>query len=227
MGIVLDLIIAAVIIIEVVISARRGFARVAIELVGFIAAILLTFTISTPLSQATYDKIIEPSFVSTLDTALKDSSQNATEAAWNALPDIVKKHSDKLGVSKEKIETGIAENAGNAVQDAAEGISQRVVKPVAVKFLSLMFGVILMAVFIFIVKILAKFINRLFSISLVGKLNRLLGAVVGLPKGIIVALLLCSVVALAVSFTQNGIWIFTSENMKNSWFFGVLAGKYI
>ena len=84
-----------------------------------------------------------------------------------------------------------------------------------------------MAVFIFIVKILAKFINRLFSISLVGKLNRLLGAVVGLPKGIIVALLLCSVVALAVSFTQNGIWIFTSENMSNSWFFGVLAGKYI
>ena len=58
MGIILDLIIAAVIIIEVVISARRGFARVAIELVGFIAAILLTFTISTPLSQATYDKII-------------------------------------------------------------------------------------------------------------------------------------------------------------------------
>lgn len=227
MGMILDLIIAAVIIIEVVISARRGFARVAIELVGFIAAVLLTFTISTPLSQATYDKIIEPSFVSALDTALKDSSQNATEAAWNALPDIVKKHSDKLGVSKEKIETGIAENAGNAAQDAAEGISQSVVKPVAVKFLSLMFGVILMAVFIFIVKILAKFINRLFSISLVGKLNRLLGAVVGLPKGIIVALLLCSVVALAVSFTQNGIWIFTSENMKNSWFFGVLAGKYI
>ena len=48
MNFLLDLIVLAIIAAVALISARRGFVRVAIELVGFIAAIFITFTISTP-----------------------------------------------------------------------------------------------------------------------------------------------------------------------------------
>ena len=64
MNFLLDLIVLAIIAAVALISARRGFVRVAIELVGFIAAIFITFTISTPLASLTYDKIIEPPIVS-------------------------------------------------------------------------------------------------------------------------------------------------------------------
>ena len=48
MNFLLDLIVLAIIAAVALISARRGFVRVAIELVGFIAAIFITFTIRRP-----------------------------------------------------------------------------------------------------------------------------------------------------------------------------------
>ena len=66
MSIVLDLIVLAIILFTVFMSAKRGFVRVALEVVGFIAAVFITFTISTPLVNITYDKIIAPPIVSSV-----------------------------------------------------------------------------------------------------------------------------------------------------------------
>ena len=55
MNFVIDLIVVAIIAVCAVVSAKRGFVKVLVEAVGFVAAIILTFTISTPLSEATYD----------------------------------------------------------------------------------------------------------------------------------------------------------------------------
>lgn len=62
MNYLLDLIVIAIIAAVALISARRGFVRVVIESAGFIAAIFITLTISTPLASLTYDKIIEPPY---------------------------------------------------------------------------------------------------------------------------------------------------------------------
>ena len=96
----------------------------------------------------------------------------------------------------------------------------------AVKLISLIYSVFLMIILIFIVKILAKFINRLFSFSIVGSLNRVLGGIVGIPKGIIIAALFCTVVSLIVSVTENGFLIFTGEAVRGSWFFTHLTAKF-
>ena len=66
MNYLLDLIVIAIIAAVALISAKRGFVRVVIELAGFIAAIFISFTISTPLANLTYDKIIEPPIVSSV-----------------------------------------------------------------------------------------------------------------------------------------------------------------
>lgn len=220
MGILLDLIILAVILVVVLLSAKRGFMRVAVETVGFIAAIFLTFTISTPLAGLTYDKIIEPPIVKSVTATVNESVSDASDSVWEALPGAVKAYSERFGITKEKISDTFSDSsAGQAAADKVAGLSQNILRPAAVRILSLLFGVVVLIILLIAVKFAARFLNKLFSFSIAGKLNRILGGAVGIPKGIIIALLLCLIIELTVPLTENGILIFTEEAMEKSWFF--------
>ena len=223
MSIILDLIVLAIIIITVLISAKRGFVRALIELLGFIAAVFILFTISTPLANTTYDKIIEPSIISTVtsavDTAADNSAAAAVDSFWNEMPGWIKGGIEKAGISKESLDGSITANIGNGVQSAVESASQNVIKPAVTSTLALIYQVISLIVLMALVKPLAKLINKLFSFSVIGTANRVLGGVVGVPKGMIYAVAFCLLITLAVSFTQNGFLIFTGEAMEKSLFF--------
>ena len=223
MSIILDLIVLAIIVITVLMSAKRGFVRTLIELLGFIAAVFISFTISTPLANSTYDKIIEPSILSTVtstvDTAADNSAAAAVDSFWNEIPGWIKGGIEKAGISKESLDGSITANIGNGVQSAVESTSQNVIKPAVTSTLALIYQVISLIVLMALVKPLAKLINKLFSFSVIGTANRVLGGVVGVPKGVIYAVAFCLLITLAVSFTQNGFLIFTGEAMKKSLFF--------
>lgn len=223
MSIILDLIVLAIIVITVLISAKRGFVRTLIELLGFIAAVFISFTISTPLANSTYDKIIEPSIISTVtsaaDTAADNSAAAAVDSFWNEMPGWIKGGIEKAGISKESLDGSITANIGNGVQSAVESASQNVIKPAVTGSLALIYQVISLIVLMALVKPLAKLINKLFSFSVIGTANRVLGGVVGVPKGMIYAVAFCLLITLAVSFTQNGFLIFTGEAMEKSLFF--------
>ena len=223
MSIILDLIVLAIIIITVLISAKRGFVRALIELLGFIAAVFISFTISTPLANTTYDKIIEPSIISTVtsavDTAADNSAAAAVDSFWNEMPGWIKGGIEKAGISKESLDGSITANIGNGVQSAVESASQNVIKPAVTSTLALIYQVMSLIVLMALVKPLAKLINKLFSFSVIGTANRVLGGVVGVPKGMIYAVAFCLLITLAVSFTQNGFLIFTGEAMEKSLFF--------
>ena len=79
-----------------------------------------------------------------------------------------------------------------------------------------------MVVLLVVVKFLAKMINRVFSFSIIGKANRLLGGIIGIPKGIIFAILFCMVISLIVSL-NNGFLIFTAENIEKTYVFKFFA----
>lgn len=226
MSIILDLIVLAIIVLTVLISAKRGFVRTAVELVGFIAAVFISFTISTPLANTTYDKIIEPSIVSSVTSAagtvMEDSSVAAVDGFWDGMPTWIRNGIEKSGVSKESLDGIITANIGNGVQSTVETASQSVIKPVVTGTLSLIYQVIFLIVFLALVKPLAKLINKLFSFSIIGTANRVLGGVVGIPKGIIYAIAFCLIIMLIVSFTGKGFLIFTSEAMEKSHFFSFI-----
>ena len=222
MSIILDLIVLAIIVLTVLISAKRGFVRTLIELAGFIAAVFITFTISTPLADTTYDKIIEPSVVSSVTSVADTASISSAETVdtfWNELPEWIRSGVEKVGISKDSLNGSISENIGNGVQTAVESASQNVIKPAVTSTLALIYQVILIIVLLALVKPLAKLINKLFSFSVIGTANRILGGVVGVPKGIIYAVAFCLIITLIVSFTQNGFLIFTNDVMEKSFFF--------
>lgn len=211
MGFILDLIVLAIIIITVMLSARRGFVKTVVETAGFIAAIVLAFTISTPFATATYDKIIEPQLIK----AVEENTESAQLEAWNALPDFIVENSEKLGISSSEFTEKINANLSNGINSAVTTASQEVVKPIAVKLLGTIYSIILLIVLLIVVKFLAKFINKLFSFSIVGKLNRTLGGALGLLKGAVFAVLFCTAVALFISLSGQFL-IFTADDIEKT-----------
>ncbi len=226
LGIVLDLIVLAIIALTILISAKHGFVRTLIEVVGFIAAFVIAFNVSTPLANATYDKFIEPPLISSFQDAAVDGVGNSTEAVWEAMPDFITNNADSLGLKKEDIKQNLTDSASNNASEIVINLSQNVLKPTASKIISMVYTTVLLIVLLFVVKILAKLVNKLFSISIVGKLNRTLGGVVGLVKGVVFAVVLCMVISTIISFTENGFLIFTRDAIESSVLFKTLANVF-
>lgn len=222
MSIFIDLIVIAIIILMAVISAKRGFVRVAVEVAGFVAAVILVFSVNGPLANLTYDKVIEPPIVNSVEKITQENVTVSLDATWEALPDFITSNADKLGISKENLNQNISENAEQTTEGIVKSISGEVLKPIIVNILKAVYAIIMMVVLIILVKFLARVINKLFSFSVIGKTNTALGGVLGAVKGLIIAWLFCSVVYLIISLTENGIWIFNNENIENTYIFKYL-----
>ena len=223
MGIVLDLIVIAIILIFCLISAKKGFVKTIVEAVGVVAAIILAFTFSSPLAATTYDKIIEPPILNAVSSETTESSENAVQNIWDSMPKFIINNADRLSLDSEGITQSVTEDISQGVETAVKGVSQNVIKPIAVRVLGLIYSVIIFVVLWVIFRFLAKIINKLFSFSLVGKANRILGGIVGIFKGSVIALVFCLVISVIVSFTQNGFLIFTPENINDSYIFKLLT----
>lgn len=217
MNFILDLIILGIIALCVIISAKRGFVKCLVETIGFVAAIVVAFTVSSPLADLTYDKLIEPPVVKAATDAVGETAEHE---AWNALPDFLSnKESALLGTTVNTFTEKITQNISKGTETAVKTASQEIVKPVATKLLSLLFSVILIIVLLIVVKFLAKLLNGIFSFSLVGKLNRSLGGVVGAIEGIVFAMIFCMIISLILSFTGKPFLIFSQESINNSYIF--------
>ena len=225
MWIVLDLIVIAIITVVAIISAKKGFVRTIVEIVGFIAVILLANNVSPMLSQATYDKLIQPAIVGSIEKIqiedqIGDSFVN--EISEENIPKFV---SALLGdnFKIEDFTASINENINNGVSEAVTEASQTVIKPLITQILTLIYTLLIVIVAMVLVKFLAKFVNKLCSFSVVGKVNKTLGAVLGTIKGVALAVIICSVIALAVSLTPNGIGFINETTIESTIIFKLLS----
>ncbi len=227
MGIVLDLIILAIIAISILISIKRGFVKTAIELVGFGLAVYVAFNFGPALSNVTYEKVIRNSVATTISKTITDTAEQTSaqvgDEVWEKLPGFVKKNSEKFGVSKEQMQSQINITDNLDTMTFSENITDSVVKPIATTAMNFIYGIILFILIALLTKFLAKPINKLFSISFVGSINKFLGAIIGLGKGAIFAVIFCAVISAVVVFTKSGFLIFTRENIETSTLFKLLC----
>lgn len=222
MSIILDVFVIGIVLLCVILSAKKGFAKSIIEVAGFVAAVILAISVSGPLAELTYDKVIEPSVIkmaeessAVADQNIEDNISLISDNIWESLPDFIKNNS--ADVNQDNLLDNVDIDTSDTVTGVAVKVSQTVAKPVVSKMLSALYGVIILVVLLILVKFLAKLINPLFNFSVIGKLNRTLGGVLGLLKGILIAVIFCTAVSLNVSFTKEGFLCFTREAVDNSY----------
>ncbi|MBE6787788.1 MAG: CvpA family protein [Ruminococcaceae bacterium] len=226
MHFVIDLILIAIIVIIAVITAKQGFVRAIVEAVGFIAAVLVAFSVSTPLAEVTYNKVVEPAIVNSVNDDKIENTNNTIDKVWESLPKVITKNANNFGISKESLEKTISQSTKLDAQTILTDVSQKVISPLVVGILKTVYAVVLVFILSFVVKLLAKLLNKAFSFSVVGKFNKFLGALVGVVKGVSLTVVLSEVVLLLISFTKNGIWIFNSANIDKTILFNFLTNVF-
>lgn len=225
MSIILDAIIVLIILLFVFLSAKKGFVRTLIEVVGFIAAIAIALSISTPIANFCYDSAIQPIVTKTVESAVNEGGSNvnqAVDAVWNKLPAFLTE-SNFFNISKESITSSINDETASDTAQLIDSINS-LVKPAISKLISVILSVILVVILLFLVKLLAKVVNKLFSFSLVGDINKTLGGILGLVKGAAVSVIFCMIISLILSFTKDGFLIFTYDAINSSHLFKFIMG---
>lgn len=221
MSIILDLILVAIIIFFAFVSYKHGFVRTLVEVAGFIAAIILATSFGTVAAEKIYDKAIEPKIITTTADFVDGTTQNAIDKCWDNLPKIVQNNADKLGITKDKISNNLDSiKGGNALDNLNKAID-KTVRPPFIKVIGMICTLLFFLIFTFIVKILAKLINKVFSFSIIGKLNKTLGGIIGMVKGSIFAGVFCLIIGFLVSVT-GGFLIFTNSAIEGTILFKFL-----
>ena len=225
MSLVLDAIILLIVLVFVFLSAKKGFVRTLIEVIGFIAAIAISLSLSTPVANACYNATVQPFIVKTVESTVSENASNINEsvdAVWNKLPTFLT-DSKFFNLSKENVLSSVTNETASGTSEIANAIDS-FIQPAVTKLFSVIISVILVVLLLFVVKILAKTINKLFSFSVVGKINKTLGGILGLIKGAAISVIFCMIISLILSFTKNGFLIFTYDAINASYLFKFIIG---
>lgn len=212
MSLIIDLIIVSLILICVLIYAKRGFVKSVFGVLGFVAAIVLSFAFSSPLANLVYDKAVEPAICSVIETTIHDTTDDINSAVIETLPSFIKNNVDFSN-------TNLYNPADiDTPKMMAEKICNDFVEPTTLSLLKIIFSIILFVLLSIVIKFVVKLLNRVFSFSIIGKLNATLGGVLGAIIGIVFALLFVLIINLLIAF-NGGFWIFTSDIIGSTFLF--------
>jgi len=219
-ALILDLIIVAIFVVSIIITAKRGFVKSVSLILGFFLAIFAAMTISGPLSEFIYDKAVEPSIVRTIEKTITSSVDSTKEGLVNgvndALPGFIK---NSVKFDKSDLNNDIVDN--DAPKTIAENISRNSVRPITVSFIKVIASLALFVVLSIAFKFLSRILNKIFSFSIVGKLNRFLGGILGLVNGGIYAIIFILLTSFLISLT-GGFLIFNPTTVASSYLFNLI-----
>lgn len=220
MTILLDLIIIAIFIVSVILTVRKGFVKSVALIVSFLVALFAAVTLSGPISDFIYDKIIGPGVVKTVETTITESinktEEGISKSVWDSLPKFVK-NNENVSESDFKIDIANVDTA----HSVAVKLSQNTVKPIAVSFVKVITSLILFVGLSFLCKFLTKLLSGIFSFSIIGKVNRFLGGILGIVNGTIYAIIFILLTKFLISIT-GGFLFFTNASISSTYIFKFL-----
>ena len=214
MGIVLDLILALIVVVCILLAVKKGFVRSLIEVVGYVLAIIIAFSVSGIAANYIYDNVIDEVVVETVSTAIEENSDKALEA----LPDYL---TVLLEQADFDIESLLNTNDSDALSVAKQA-SDNILRPLAVGILKTVISVVAFLILMIIVKLLAKAINSMFKGAVLGTANKVLGMALGGVKGVVIATIFSMIVYFVASLSENDFLFFTNEAINES-----VAAKFI
>lgn len=187
-GLILDIIFLCIFIFFVYRSARRGFIRTVVELVGWVLVLLIAVNISTPIAEGIYDSFF---------------SQTVESYAENTAATIIQNMSDNVSKSDNGfvlwILSIVTEN-----MDPNEYLSGVGFRAIAVSFLHWILVALIFTVGLIVVRILASFLTRLFGFSIFKTANRLLGGACGALKALILIFIVALILTQITAISPNG-----------------------
>ena len=227
MAIVLDLILIALFVFVVFRSYRRGFVRTVVELAGYILVCVLAFACTGPMSNWVYDTFLEEPVTQSAASAIKgqvgDSAAEAAGNFWSQLPSFVTQGAEDFGITEDGLASAL-QNGLDSSAGMAKAVSNYVARPILTGFTRVILILLIFLVGLLLVRLIARAINGVFRLPVIGTINRTLGGVLGIAKGALLVLLLCWLLGAIAAVAGGDFGVAFRSSIERTWLFKWLYG---
>lgn len=198
MNIFLDGLILVILVLFTIIGVRKGLIRSVINLLGTVFSAYFSGIAAKACAQWIYTSMIKQSIISSVSDSLTAS---AGEGALSTVNDIIESLPDfiKAIVPNAEASTQLQDALNSGINSIASAVEQ-LVSPVVTAILSIALTVVLFVLFMVLVRFISRAVTRVCRIPVLFGVNRTLGGILGLLKGVVLIMLAVSLLRLLSDF---------------------------
>ena len=224
-GIVIDIILAAIIIISIVRGKNAGFSKTVVSFFAVAIAIFASSFISKTATPIVYENYVGPKIETTINETVmpgyssyvpnKEEVHERLSEAEEKFPEFILK---AVGYTQNKdaiIDSFYENITGSQAQQAIEDY----IKPPVIKLIGIIILAVSFLLVLLIVLLIASKLELVNKIPVLGKFNQALGAVLGAVKGLVIALCLCLILSLCISDGTDLLGFITKQGVNSSLIF--------
>ncbi len=210
MGIVIDIILVAVVVIAVVLSAKKGIIVTLLEVVAFVAAVFLASQCAAPVASGMYTAFFQKNVQRALYDVLPEDPTALTyvqkaQYVVDSIPDFANNYAEKVGIDVSSVSEKISKSNFANNDELYLSLEGEIVKPIAVAVLKNTMFFVLAVLFAVVLAAIARSIGKGFKkTKLLGSADRLVGGILGVIKGAVIAFLLCFLLIYIEPRLSNG-----------------------
>lgn len=207
MGILMDLIIIAILVLSIIMGYKKGLINVVFNIFAFFIALIATIILYRPVSNIIINN-------TEIDDKIKSAIINNTTEEKQS-----EESSSNTGMQK-YIEDAIK----NTADEAKSQVIETVAKTVSIRAVEILTSIILFIVIRAVLIVLKVFTQAIANLPLIKQFNELGGVVYGIAKGLIIVYIILTIMYFVVSINGKGN---ISEAINNSYITKILYNNNI
>ena len=213
-----DAVLLIILITNILDSARKGFFRCVLSLVCVFVAIIASVTFSQPLAEWSYDNVFSAQIEAEIEKALEDGIDSSSVAetvtsTLEVIPGVLTAQLEDMGIDVNALTEKISSLELSA-SDTAQKVSADIIRPAALVLLKMICYVLIFIAVRFVSGLIIGLIDKLPAPGLFRRANKLLGAVLGTVKGVVLVLVICLFINACSGLLKNSELF--DESVKNS-----------
>lgn len=182
-----DAVIVVIFLLFIILGVKRGFVRSVLDLVGTLAAMLVSMWFSGIAAQWVFSTFLQESLTRQIAEALQSApAADAADAVLSVVPEILRGGLEAFGITSDAINQAVAGTSGQA---AAAVVA--VLSPMVVSVLRGLFALVLFVFLLVIFRILSGVVCRIFRLPVLRQLDKGLGILLGVAQAALITVLLC------------------------------------
>ena len=205
MSFLFDFIVLIVITLFVLICMRMGFIRSLVQLLRWVVSFLISYLLSFALAPAVYDGFFRAGLEESVNNTMGDVVSGAVDGL--GISDITAKIPSFLAGMLNFDPSAIEQSVSDTLQEqgiiASNSIMTTVIDPVITALIGAVLFLLLFSLLMLITKLLARSLNKINKIPVIGSVNRILGACLGLVEGMVFVLVVSFFIDIVLGFSGN------------------------
>lgn len=182
-----DAVIVVIFLLFIILGVKRGFVRSVLDLVGTLAAMLVSMWFSGIAAQWFFSTFLQESLTRQIAEALQAApAADAADAVLSVVPEILRGGLEAFGITSDAINQAVAGTSGQAAEAVVA-----VLAPMVVSALRGLFALVLFIFLLVIFRILSGVVCRIFRLPVLRQLDKGLGILLGVAQAVLITVLLC------------------------------------